>query len=78
MDSRKQVLQLMLETEEGREKLRKSIVSMMAKKQCTFCDAVSVAADAAGTLGDAYGIMMYDVMLKAANSAGIPVVDRGQ
>ena len=78
MDPRSHVLQLMLETEEGRERLKNSIVRKMVEKQSTACDAVGIAAEAAGKLGDEYGIMMYDVMLKAANSAGIPIVDNGR
>ena len=78
MDPRTRVLQLMLETPEGRERLRDSIVRKMVEKQSTACDAVGVAAEAAGKLGDEYGIMMYDVMIKAAKVAGVPVVDCGR
>jgi hypothetical protein len=68
----------MLETAEGRERLQTSIVRKMKEKGSIACDAVSIAAEAAGNFGDEYGIMMYDVMLKAANSAGIPIVDNGR
>jgi hypothetical protein len=49
----------------------------LVETNAAACDAVGVSANVAGAFGDEYGIMMYDVMVKAAHSAGVPVVDIG-
>jgi hypothetical protein len=71
-------LQQRLETEEGREGLSTAISRKLIKDRVLDCDAVQIAAHVAGGLGDAYGIVAYDVILKAASLAGVPVVDRGR